>query len=320
MTADQCAVMLNDAKTKDDWTMEFGLIAANNCVGWVTYSILLKNYYVYFANAPGFLVSVWINLCAAKLQYQSHAAREMRESFVQLLQENNQQASFIENGNGTATFGENDNDITAQSHSEEEEETTVVQRAVDAGKIVVQVTSLQTPAPAPHEKLVVGIVIVWTAVISFISLASFLSGTQREYVIGFTVNFNLLFFYGAPLSTIFQVLKSKNSASIHLPTMLTNTANATFWTAYAIAILDPFIFVPNGIGVCLSVVQFILYLILPRNLSEETTCPEEEEEREQALSQDDHSSDQQQETMSQECKEMCPGPSSAEMSLSKCDP
>jgi solute carrier family 50 protein (sugar transporter) len=42
-----------------------------NCLGWVTYGILLQNLWIFFGNAPGFIISVWLNLGAVKLLYQN---------------------------------------------------------------------------------------------------------------------------------------------------------------------------------------------------------------------------------------------------------
>lgn len=226
-----------------------------NCLGWLAYSYILQNLFIFFANAPGFVLSVWLNMCAVKIQYEDHRAQQMRESFV----------SFLEHSR-------------TASVQPEEEEGTSWQKAVDLGRIVVQVTSQQTPAPAAHEKLVVGMVLAWLAVISVIMFGNF-QGDTNQLICGVVVNVNLLFFYGAPLSTIVQVLNHKNSVSIHLPTMITNTANGSFWTAYGIAVMDPFIFVPNGIGALLGVIQFLLCLVFPR----QPTVVDETEEGQPAV-------------------------------------
>lgn len=41
-----------------------------------------------------------------------------------------------------------------------------------------------------------------------------------KLVIGVVVNINILFFYGAPLSRIFTVMKTRDSSSIHRMTMI----------------------------------------------------------------------------------------------------
>ena len=50
---------------------------------------------------------------------------------------------------------------------------------------------------------------------------------------------------------------------LHVPTMATNTANSIFWTAYALAVGLPFVYVPNELGVGLGVIQFALWIVFP---------------------------------------------------------
>jgi solute carrier family 50 (sugar transporter) len=78
------------------------------------------------------------------------------------------------------------------------------------------------------------------------------------------VNLNLVFFYGSPLSTIFQVVRTRSSSSIHVPTMVTNTANGIFWCAFGVAVMDFFIAVPNGLGAVLGGLQCALCVLFPR--------------------------------------------------------
>jgi solute carrier family 50 protein (sugar transporter) len=234
-----------------------------NCFGWVVYSILLQNLWIFVANCPGFILSVWLNLGAAKLIYQGHHSRNMRESFAQFLQEQSEsQRAFT----------------LSQQQSGAPSKT-----VTDWAKLVWNVTSQTTPAPAPHETMVLMIVLIWTACISLISFAQAFDSHTRELIVGVLVNLNLVFFYGAPLSTIWTVLRDRNSISIHLPTMITNTLNGSFWTAYGLAVLDPFIYVPNALGAVLGVVQIVLILVFPRNAS----LPEEGAKREIASSKED---------------------------------
>lgn len=139
------------------------------------------------------------------------------------------------------------------------------QVATDWGAVVLNVTAQSTPAPAPHETMVMMIVIVWTVIVGIVGLAN-LTASTSELVVGICVNINLFFFYGAPLSSFITVCRDRNSASIHIWTMITNTLNSCFWTAYGLAIGDPFIYVPNGIGAGLGFVQAALVLLFPRNV------------------------------------------------------
>jgi solute carrier family 50 protein (sugar transporter) len=243
-----------------------------NTIGWVAYSILTVNYFIFFANLPGFLLSVWFNLCAVKLQHQTHCATEMRQSFVGFLESSKtttakrQHTQFEQHEKSVALETMGDREETAEQEGEEDT-TKAWQAATDLGGLVLQVTTQQTPAPAHHEKVVIVIIFIWTVILTLIALVNFDART-RELIVGISVNINLLFFYGAPLSTIVTVLKERNSASIHLWTMTTNTMNGAFWTAYGIAVPDAFIYVPNGIGALLGAAQIVLIVLFPRKQAE----------------------------------------------------
>lgn len=40
-----------------------------NCLGWVAYSVLINDLFVLASNAPGLILSFWLNVGAAKLEY-----------------------------------------------------------------------------------------------------------------------------------------------------------------------------------------------------------------------------------------------------------
>ena len=165
-----------------------------------------------------------------------------------------------------------------QQQDEDEDEDDEEQGAVeDWATIIWDVTSQTTPARIPHEQLVMGMIVVWTVVVSSIGFyghyartsgtstttAESTSSTIPQQVVGYVVNVNLVFFYGAPLSAIAHVVRTKQSDTVHVPTMLTNTCNSIFWTVYAVApqINDPFIYVPNGLGVVLGAIQGLVWFV-----------------------------------------------------------
>ena len=278
-----------------------------NCIGWVTYSFLINNLFVFFTNAPGLILSIWFNMAAAKLQYCDRISGNLRSSFVALL-DNHRRSFRIPGGVGIDLGGDDDEDeddvgqdncSNNCNREEAEEQGTTSQQQQEQKrqqkqrpkldnndihtfatlrKMALDITIQKTSIPAPHEKVVVGIVAFW---IGLISILYFLQLTidQWKLIIGFIVNINAVFFYGAPLSTIYVVLTTRDSSSIHRPTMLLNTTNAVFWTAFGIGTLDWFIIVPNGLGAILGFVQMILRMIVPVASVEE----EGEEEAESSL-------------------------------------
>lgn len=271
-----------------------------NCCGWVVYSILVQNLWIFFGNAPGFCLSIWLNMGAAKLQYhtarveqilhaltngQSHQHKEDEEA-AQTTTRPNGESSSQEEENSRTTKGStanaadsslsnnNKNDGNKNQYTKLQESSVNVHHPkMDSEELLWKSlmessaslsTSRDTSTPASHERVVLIIAMIWVACIALISFASDFSHTTKEWIVGILVNLNLVFFYGAPLSTIWQVLQTRNSASIHIPTMITNTANGTFWGVYGLAILDPFVAVPNGLGTALGVIQIVLVLTFPR--------------------------------------------------------
>jgi len=229
-----------------------------NCLGWVTYSFLIQNIYVFFGNCPGLLLSVYFNLCATKLQYYEYGTNQMKNLLLLSEEEEKEEERNPNCVSVEETVVDDDVlEITANENkiSPKNKERLLSQLAVG---------SFTKNAPAKHEQIVLGIVILWTIVISIISFGTNLEPSDRESIVGVVANINLLFFYGAPLSAIWTVLQTRNSSSIHIPTMITATVNGTFWGAFGFAIMDYYMFIPNGIGVMLGVVQMLLCFIFPR--------------------------------------------------------
>lgn len=80
---------------------------------------------------------------------------------------------------------------------------------------------------------------------------------------GIAGNCIALIYYAAPLSSMWDVIRLRNSASILLPLTIMNTTNAGLWTTYGLAVGDYYVWVPNGIGLLLSVAQLVLRAVFP---------------------------------------------------------
>ena len=253
-----------------------------NCFGWVVYGVLLQNYWIFFGNSQGFLISIYLNLGASKLLYQKHHYDEMKNSVVNFLVEEDKRISkrfsSINSKSMKLLMNEDDMDQEEAIQSREDDKKDSIVHDKDEidevaisskthtewMKIFLDVTSQRKPAPTPHETLVMTISIIWFCIIAVICLITGITPRNRELIVASLVNFNLVFFYGAPLSTIMTVSKTRDSSSIHVPTMVTNTLNGFFWTCYGIAVFDLFIAIPNGIGALFGFAQMILCMIFPR--------------------------------------------------------
>ena len=278
------------------WSMMLG-----NCIGWVTYSFLyVFRWYetqnpvdlaggitLVIPNGVGLILSVWYNLCASKLQYHFRLAKEIRSSvaaFVVRHEEDVRRQSMVkfteaDLENGTACEekmdAENGDGVMPQELSQpkahiiddgavdDANEERRQNRLLEVGKLIVQVSAQERSIPSPHEKTTTIITAFWLIILTLAAFLPF-SARQRELFIGIVVNCNLVFFYAAPLSTIAKVLKTRNSISIHIPSMLTATFNGIFWGGFGIATKDLVIAVPNTLGAGLGFIQVALCVLFPR--------------------------------------------------------
>eukprot|EP00545_Synedropsis_sp_CCMP1620_P005943 CAMPEP_0119017388 /NCGR_PEP_ID=MMETSP1176-20130426/16416_1 /TAXON_ID=265551 /ORGANISM="Synedropsis recta cf, Strain CCMP1620" /LENGTH=241 /DNA_ID=CAMNT_0006971099 /DNA_START=46 /DNA_END=771 /DNA_ORIENTATION=- len=114
----------------------------------------------------------------------------------------------------------------------------------------------------PQESLLLRILVAWGVILVWVGWI------QQSYspalIVGICVNVNLVFFYGAPLEAMWRVIRSQSSDAIHVPTMIMNWINTTFWMAYGFARQDPIIYLPNGIGLVMGILQGILVCLFPR--------------------------------------------------------
>ncbi|CAJ1945931.1 unnamed protein product [Cylindrotheca closterium] len=209
-----------------------------NCMGWLLYGVLLQNVWVFVGNGPGLLVSIWLNLGAIKLLYKGHHAKENRDATIAFLDKEQPR------GGSSLDYPKAE--------------------AQDWATILLKVSSQSTPAPTRHENIAMFMCTLWVIVGTVLAFVDAMDLDSKALMVGIVTNCILIFFYGAPLSTIFQVLKEKHTASIHIPTMILNTLNGIFWFAYGIAISDYFIAGPNGLGCAFGAIQIFLCMTLPR--------------------------------------------------------
>jgi len=282
-----------------------------NCCGWLAYSFLIQNFYVFVPNALGFVLAIWLNIQAIKLQYENHHSVDMQNKIIGALEDLDrsrhgwldkhevtetvehviaeesipmdiispittapvlEDADKREEGGGpdatTSTYQSIGGD--EENHTSDKSVIASVQGAteiiVDYASFIWDITAQKTPAPASHEIMVVGISILWLFLITVVVFGQqVLDETTRTLIIGIAVNANLIFFYGAPLSHIANVLETRSSRSIHKPTMITSLMNGTLWFVYGLEVRDYFIVVPNGFGAALGVIQFLLCILYPRH-------------------------------------------------------
>ena len=89
------------------------------------------------------------------------------------------------------------------------------------------------------------------------------SESDRLVVAGVLANSILVVYYTSPLSTMFEVFRTRDSKSMHFPLVLCNCLNGVCWTSYGIALDDWWIAAPNLFGSMLSLVQLCMIIVFP---------------------------------------------------------
>jgi solute carrier family 50 protein (sugar transporter) len=229
------------------WAMMTG-----NCLGWIVYGFYTRDAFVFAANVPGLILSLWLNMGAAKLQY--FALRDDIKHQPALSQQ-----PVREDWNASPAIMEADDDDILEEFPDsehvgsEQHGSNGSSGGAGLGELLVLV---------PQEEALLRILVGWAAVITWVGWLS--TSTNPAATIGVVVNVNLVFFYGAPLQTVQTVVTERNSESIHVPTMVMNWMNTTFWILYGFARHDFIIIVPNALGLSLGLIQGVLCVMFPR--------------------------------------------------------
>ncbi|KAL7558706.1 hypothetical protein ACA910_013422 [Epithemia clementina (nom. ined.)] len=238
-------------------------IMTGNCLGWVVYGYYLQpsDPFLVAANIPGLILSIWLNSGAAKLQYQ-----EMQE-----LRRLDRQSQAHQEEWDASPPNDDSNDLDAEIMGLNDRQRRQERRRQGRGP--------RPPRPVPgggtayefhpdflvmtpQERALMQMLVFWILVIVWVGWIG--RPINAAPTVGIVVNINLIFFYGAPLKTIQQVIwHDKHSNSIHRPTMYMNWTNTTFWILYGFAKMDLVIVIPNATGLSLGLVQGLLCFFYP---------------------------------------------------------
>ena len=205
-------------------------VMTGNCMGWIGYSYLTGDLFVLMANVPGLLVSVWLNVGACKLQYRTMHG-EYHEA--QLRSRHRYGRAILPSPDGAPRDDDNDivgvgaNDVNSDNWAESDREHEHEHDDFDEIEPVL-------PSTVPHERKVLWILFFWIAVGSAVAHVQSLTNYEREQIVGYVVNANLCFFYAAPLTTMVQVCRTRDAASIHVRTTAMTMLNSFFWLAYGL--------------------------------------------------------------------------------------
>ncbi|OAY84229.1 Bidirectional sugar transporter SWEET4, partial [Ananas comosus] len=109
--------------------------------------------------------------------------------------------------------------------------------------------------------------VVLVAETAFVALVALLVLTlahtheQRSMIVGVLCVIFGTMMYAAPLSVMKMVIQTKSVEYMPLSLSLASFFNGICWTAYALIRFDPYITIPNGLGVMFAVAQLVLYVM-----------------------------------------------------------
>ncbi|KAL8141971.1 LOW QUALITY PROTEIN: hypothetical protein V2J09_015003 [Rumex salicifolius] len=114
--------------------------------------------------------------------------------------------------------------------------------------------------------------VAFYAVIAFCTL-NFVHGTYtRTIVVGAVcVLLNIIMYY-APLTVVKMVIKTKSVRFMPFWLSLASLCNGIVWLIYGLIKFDPWIAIPNGVGVVSGVFQLILYAIYYKSTNWDKTA------------------------------------------------
>lgn len=112
------------------------------------------------------------------------------------------------------------------------------------------------------EAILIGGFVFFGILVMIIGITLSSHADTGKLIIAFVANSTCIIYYGAPCSTMLSVISSKDSSSLYPPMIVANALNATLWCVYGFfALGDIFVYVPNGIGLSLSIIQLSLIVM-----------------------------------------------------------
>ena len=120
---------------------------------------------------------------------------------------------------------------------------------------------------APQKQLI----ILLMAGMSFLFVMSSIAFCfDSKDTMGIACQVMLLGLYTSPLSLVYRILKTKSNQGLNISLSFMQLINGMLWTAYGFMIMDPYQFVPNGIGIGMATLQIMLYFQYNNGKNEDT--------------------------------------------------
>ncbi|KAL7161621.1 hypothetical protein ACSBR2_042149 [Camellia fascicularis] len=101
--------------------------------------------------------------------------------------------------------------------------------------------------------------VIFMAIVVFITMTFLHTTKARSMLVGLLcIVFNIIM-YTSPLTVMRSVIETKSVKFMPFYLSLANFCNGLVWLIYALLKFDPYITIPNGLGVLSGAIQLILY-------------------------------------------------------------
>ncbi|KAK3164504.1 hypothetical protein QOZ80_1AG0020030 [Eleusine coracana subsp. coracana] len=119
--------------------------------------------------------------------------------------------------------------------------------------------------------LLAGVFVVF-GLIMYVSLDWFDHKTRQTFI-GYLSVASLIFMFASPLSIISLVIKTKSVEYMPFYLSLSMFLMSISFFAYGMLLRDFFLYIPNGIGTVLGIIQLLLYAYFSKRSKEEARLP-----------------------------------------------
>ena len=127
----------------------------------------------------------------------------------------------------------------------------------------------------PNKQQMVKLVQASFGVITILFFFAFFSDPQFAVnTLGLLGALSAILLMSSPLAVMRQVIKDETSIYLPIPTVITTFINALSWLIYGLIVKDPYVFIPNGLGLIAAIVQVGLLFVYEREIPDKPTLEE----------------------------------------------
>lgn len=215
------------------WVFMYG-----SCIGLCSFGMLIRNHWIFLANISGLFLGMFYNAQAIKIKYHEACETKVFSSFSRR------------------------NDVD-EVEEEEDEDAGFARRFlnlwrldIDPSLLISGETRRKLLPSLIHEAATILMTLFWFGILAFVVFdQNYKHGSD---LVAYCTLTTQIFLYISPLSTIFQVIRTKSCRSIHFPTFVISTAEGSTWFIYYVFQGNAPLAIGNGFGTLNGIIVLVL--------------------------------------------------------------